>query len=138
MGVQKVRRDVYLIAIDQLCNQSGAELASTGQIAKGLGIAAGIVSTTLKQLVKDSLIILQPYEGAKLTEAGRNRLRKVHWRLRLIEMWLSTSLNLEKDFLTEEAMRIESVASARLMEALDSALGHPEFDRGDGSSLGSC
>ena len=128
MGAQKVRGDDYLIAIDQLGDQSGTELARTGRIAKRLGIADGIVSTTLKQLAKDGLIILQPYEGAKLTESGRNRLSKVLWRLRLIEMWLSTSLNLEKEFLAEEAMRIEPAASARLMEAIDAALGHPEFD----------
>lgn len=47
---------------------------------------------------------------------------------RLIEMWLSTSLNLVKEFLTEDAMRIEPAASARLMEAIDAALGHPELD----------
>lgn len=128
MGAQKVRGDDYLIAIDQLGDQSGTELARTGRIAKRLGIADGIVSTTLKQLAKDGLIILQPYEGAKLTESGRNRLSKVLWRLRLIEMWLSTSLNLEKEFLTEEAIHIEAAASARLMEAIDAALGHPEFD----------
>lgn len=128
MGAQKVRGDDYLIAIDQLGDQSGTELARTGRIAKRLGIADGIVSTTLKQLAKDGLIILQPYEGAKLTESGRNRLSKVLWRLRLIEMWLSTSLNLVKEFLTEDAMCIEPAASARLMEAIDAALGHPEFD----------
>ncbi len=123
MGVQKVRGDVYLMAIDQLCERSGSEPARTGQIAERLGVAAGIASTMLKQLAKDSLIVHQPYEGAKLTELGRNRLSRVLRRLRLIEMWLSTSLNLEREYLTEEALRLESAASERLIEALAAALG---------------
>lgn len=135
MGVQKIRGDLYLIAIDQLLRGSGSEPARTGRIAKKLGIADGIASTKLKQLAKDGLIVYQPYEGATLTESGCNRLSEVLRRVRLIEIWLSTSLNLEREVLSEDALRMEAVASDRLVTAIESAVGCFEFDRADESRV---
>lgn len=135
MGVQKIRGDLFLIAIDQLRGGSGSEPARTGRIAKRLGIADGIASTKLKQLAKDGLIVYQPYVGTTLTESGCNRLSEVLRRLRLIEIWLSTSLNLEREFLSEDALRMEAVASDRLVKAIESAVGCFAFDRADESRI---
>lgn len=118
MGTQKVRIDDYLLAIDRICGQSESVLARTGQIAKLLGLADGTASSTLKDLAETGLIELKPYEGSKLTELGRVRLRVTYERLRLIKTWLSTLLQLEDASLTDEAIRLESSASDALINAL--------------------
>lgn len=128
MGKPKVYDDLYLMAIEQLCCRTGRELARTGQIGKRLGISDAVVSTKLKQLYHDGLIVYHSHAGAKLTEQGRDRLERALRRLQLIEMWLSTSLNLERVTLAEDALRLEWAVSEKLINAIDSALGHPPFD----------
>lgn len=128
MSKPKVYDDLYLMAIEQLCSRSGIELARTGHIGKRLGISDAVVSTKLKQLCHDGLIVHHSHEGAKLTEQGRDRLGRVLRRIQLIEMWLSTSLNLERVTLAEDALRLEWAVSEKLINAIDSALEHPPFD----------
>lgn len=132
--MQKVRVEDYLIAIDHLCEGADSTLAKSGQIAKALGIANGTVSTTLLKLAADGLIIHQPYEGARLSELGHNRAQYVIRRLRIIELLLRNLLGWERELVTIEARLLEPVISVRLIDALDSFLNFPEFDR-DGLAI---
>lgn len=122
----KGRVEDYLIAIDRLCEQTGCELARSGQIAKVLGVTHGMVSTKLVRLADGGLIIYQPYEGAKLTELGRTRSRRVIRRLRIIELFLVTFAGWERESVVDEGRRLETVISDKVVDALNSFLGFPE------------
>jgi DtxR family Mn-dependent transcriptional regulator len=126
--MRKARVEDYLVAIDQLCEQDSTALARSGRIAKVLGIAHGTVSTSLLRLVVDGRIVLLPYEGAHLTDLGRICCRKLVRRRRIIELLLKKLLKCEHDFAVDEARLLETAASDRLIDSLDSILGFPEFD----------
>ena len=60
----------YVKAIYQLASSDDAEVA-TGQIASALGVLPGTVTSMLKTLDESKLATYTPYEGVRLTAAGR-------------------------------------------------------------------
>ena len=62
---------------------------ATGQIAAALGVLPGTVTSMLKTLDESNLATYTPYEGVRLTPAGRALALRVLRRHRLIEQFLS-------------------------------------------------
>ena len=94
----------------------------------------------LKTLSEADLATYTPYEGARLTPAGVRLALTVLRRHRLIELFLSQTLNLAWDEVHEEAEHLEHAVSERLVDRIDAYLGHPTVDphgdpipRADGS-----
>ena len=143
--IRRTRVEDYLAAIDQVCEDGNLDRARTGVVAKTIGVSKGTVSSVLKELADAGFIDLAPYEGAKLTEQGRQRARRVLRRYRLMELFLSRTLGVAWEAVAEEAWSLEPAASDRLMELIDSLLARPEFDphgnpipRADGTLPANC
>jgi len=117
----------YVKAIYQLAPQSGAAVA-TGQIATALGVLPGTVTSMLKTLDESSLATYTPYEGVRLTPSGRGLALRVLRRHRLIEQFLSQTLNLTWDEVHEEAENMEHAVSDSLIDRIDAYLGYPATD----------
>ena len=66
--------------------------------------------------------------GITLTAAGRVSALAVVRRHRLLEMFLVTELDLAWDEVHEEAEALEHAVSDRLLDRIDTRLGHPRFD----------
>ena len=75
----------YVKTIYQLASESGAGAVATGQIATALGVLPGTVTSMLKTLDDGKLATYVPYEGVKLTSAGRGLALRVLRRHRLID-----------------------------------------------------
>jgi DtxR family Mn-dependent transcriptional regulator len=118
----------YAKAIYQLAQQTGAEAVATGQIATALGVLPGTVTSMLKTLDESKLATYTPYEGVRLTPAGRALALRVLRRHRLIEQFLSKTLNLTWDEVHEEAEHMEHAVSDALVDRIDAYLGHPATD----------
>ena len=118
----------YLKAILQIELQDGPPSVSTGQIAAALDVSPGTVTSMQKTLADAGLAIYRPYEGVKLTEAGRVIALRMVRRHRLIELFLVQTLNLSWDQVHEEAEHMEHAVSDFLIERIDAFLGRPEFD----------
>jgi DtxR family Mn-dependent transcriptional regulator len=118
----------YAKAIYQLAQQSGADAVATGQIATALGVLPGTVTSMLKTLDESKLATYTPYEGVRLTAAGRALALRVLRRHRLIEQFLSQTLNLTWDEVHEEAENMEHAVSDALIDRIDAYLGHPATD----------
>jgi DtxR family Mn-dependent transcriptional regulator len=118
----------YVKAIYQLAQQSGAEAVATGQIATALEVLPGTVTSMLKTLDESKLATYTPYEGVRLTPAGRALALRVLRRHRLIEQFLSKTLNLTWDEVHEEAENMEHAVSDALIDRIDAYLGHPATD----------
>jgi DtxR family Mn-dependent transcriptional regulator len=118
----------YAKAIYQLAQQSGADAVATGQIATALGVLPGTVTSMLKTLDESKLATYTPYEGVRLTAAGRALALRVLRRHRLIEQFLSQTLNLTWDEVHEEAENMEHAVSDTLIDRIDAYLGHPATD----------
>ena len=101
---------------------------ATGNIAAALGVLPGTVTSMLKTLDESNLATYTPYEGVRLTAAGRALALRVLRRHRLIEQFLSQTLNLTWDEVHEEAEHMEHAVSDALVDRIDAYLGHPTTD----------
>ena len=117
----------YIKAIFQICHAGGGQ-AATGQLATALGVSPGTVTSMLKTLSESKLVTYTPYEGVRLTSAGNALALRVVRRHRLIELFLVKTLDLSWDEVHEEAEHMEHAVSDRLIDRIDSFLGHPESD----------
>ncbi len=118
----------YAKAIYQLAQQTKSDAVATGQIASALGVLPGTVTSMLKTLDESKLATYTPYEGVRLTPAGRALALRVLRRHRLIEQFLSQTLNLSWDEVHEEAEHMEHAVSDALIDRIDAYLGHPATD----------
>jgi DtxR family transcriptional regulator, Mn-dependent transcriptional regulator len=118
----------YVKTIYVLAQKANAAEVATGQIAAALGVLPGTVTSMLKTLDESNLATYTPYEGVRLTAAGRALALRVLRRHRLIEQFLSQTLNLSWDEVHEEAEHMEHAVSDALVDRIDAFLGHPTTD----------
>jgi DtxR family Mn-dependent transcriptional regulator len=117
----------YVKTIYQLAEPDEAAVA-TGQIAAALGVLPGTVTSMLKTLDESQLATYTPYEGVRLTAAGRGLALRVVRRHRLIERYLVETLQLSWDEVHEEAENMEHAVSDWLVDRIDAMLGYPSTD----------
>ena len=118
----------YVKTIFTICSRENGGSAATGAIAQALQVSPGTVTSMLKTLSESNLATYTPYEGARLTDAGRALALRVLRRHRLIEEFLVKTLNLTWDEVHEEAEHMEHAVSDFLVDRIDRFLGHPEVD----------
>ncbi len=139
MASLTVENYVKAIALISARSEPGSAV-STGELAQALSVSPGTVTGMLKTLSEASLATYTPYEGARLTEAGRRLALKVIRRHRLLELFLARTLEMSWDEVHEEAEHMEHTASERLVDRIEAFLGYPAVDphgdpipRADGS-----
>jgi DtxR family Mn-dependent transcriptional regulator len=118
----------YVKTIYQLAQAADDGAVATGQIAVALSVLPGTVTSMLKTLDESNLATYTPYEGVRLTQSGRGLALRVLRRHRLIEQFLSQTLNLTWDEVHEEAEHMEHAVSDSLIDRIDDFLGHPSTD----------
>jgi DtxR family Mn-dependent transcriptional regulator len=119
---------------------AGEGAASTGDIARELGVTAPSVTGMLVRMKGLGLVGYQPYKGAELTEQGRREVMRLLRRHRVLETFMIEHLGFGWDEVHVEAERMEHAMSDEFTDRLARHLGHPSFDphgdpipRGDGS-----
>jgi DtxR family Mn-dependent transcriptional regulator len=117
----------YVKAIYQVAGHEGRP-AATGKLAEALAVSPGTVTSMLKTLSESGLAEYAPYEGARLTDAGRTLALRVLRRHRLIELFLSRTLQMNWDEVHEEAENMEHAVSDLLIDRIDAYLGYPAAD----------
>jgi len=118
----------YVKTIYQLAGEAATPAVATGQIAAALGVLPGTVTSMLKTLDESNLATYTPYEGVRLTAAGRALALRVVRRHRLIERFLVETLDLSWDEVHDEAENMEHAVSDWLVDRIDAYLGYPSTD----------
>jgi DtxR family Mn-dependent transcriptional regulator len=118
----------YVKTIYQICARRGGELATTGELATALQVSPGTVTSMLKTLSESELATYAPYEGVRLTDAGKALALRIIRRHRLIEVFLVRTLGLSWHEVHEEAEHLEHAVSDRLIDRIDAFLDHPKTD----------
>ncbi|MGI9474225.1 MAG: metal-dependent transcriptional regulator [Rubripirellula sp.] len=118
----------YVKAIYQLGGHVSDQVVATGAVAQQLSVSPGSVTAMLKTLRDAELVEYAPYEGVRLTASGKKLALRVLRRHRLIELFLSKTLDLTWDEVHEEAEHMEHAVSDRLVDRIDDYLGNPESD----------
>jgi DtxR family transcriptional regulator, Mn-dependent transcriptional regulator len=128
VSVTSLTVENYMKAILQISLQSGSDWISTGELAKYMDVAPGTVTSMLKTLKQSKLVEYRPYEGASLTDDGKQTAIRVLRRHRLIELFLFQTLKLTWDQIHAEAENMEHAVSDFLVDHIDEYLGFPETD----------
>lgn len=120
--VEDYVKAIYALTLDP------DQAASTSQIADRLGITAGSVSTMIKRMDAAGLAEHVPYRGVRLTPTGRQLALGVIRRHRLLELFLSQSLDIPWEDVHRFADALEHAASDELIELIAEKLGDPASD----------
>ena len=118
----------YVKAIYQLGGHVADQVVATGALAQQLSVSPGSVTAMLKTLRDADLVEYAPYEGVRLTLSGKKLALRVLRRHRLIELFLSKTLDMPWDEVHEEAEHMEHAVSDRLIDRIDDYLGNPHTD----------
>jgi DtxR family transcriptional regulator, Mn-dependent transcriptional regulator len=116
----------YLKGIYKLQEAGGR--ATVTALARNQSVSPASASAMLKKLAALGLIEHEPYQGARLTEAGEKVALEVIRHHRLLELYLARTLGLDVDAVHDEADRLEHVISEELEARIDQALGYPTHD----------
>ena len=121
----KSRQD-YLKAILSL-DLKGVK-ASTSSISEKLNTKPASVTGMFKVLSDLGLIEYKPYQGAVLTQSGREEAISLVRKHRLWETFMVENLGFGWDEVHEVAEQLEHVESKQLVDRLDAYMGYPSFD----------
>lgn len=105
-----------------------SEPITSSVLAARLGLAASSVTEMVKKLAAAGFVTHVPYGAVTLTEQGRTLALRMLRRHRLIETWLVETFDYRWDEVHGDAEVLEHAISDRLLEAIDSSLGHPTRD----------
>ena len=114
-------KEIYTLELDH-------SHVTTSMLAFTFGCSPASVTGMLKKLANLLWVVYEPYQGVKLTSAGREIALEVIRHHRLIETYLSRELDIPRDRLHAEADKLEHALSEYLEDRIDSLLGHPLFD----------
>lgn len=113
----------YLETIFDLESRDGP--AKTTAIAKCLKVAPASVTEVLKSLSEKGFIQYEPYQGATLTDEGRKIADTIKRKHRLLEVFLTDVLKLNRDKVHDEACRMEHSISEDTETAICKMLDAP-------------
>lgn len=102
--------------------------ATTGALARHLGVRPASVTGMLKRLAEAGLVDYRPRGGARLTSEGRRLALQVIRKHRLLERFLHDVLGFPWDQVHAEAERLEHAVSEEFIRRLAAWLGEPEHD----------
>ncbi|RMB60126.1 metal-dependent transcriptional regulator [Tessaracoccus antarcticus] len=97
-------------------------------LAERFGTTPASASSTVKRLVRQGLLVHEPYGPILLTAAGERQAVMMVRRHRLIETLLVETLGYSWDEVHDEAENLEHAASDLLIDRIDAMLGNPDVD----------
>jgi len=122
--VDSIAVENYLKSLWQL----GPDNVATLDLAKDLNVTPASATKMVKRLTEKGLVDHIPYRGASLTKEGESKALSVVRRHRLLETFLSQTLELGSEQLHDEAERLEHALSDELENAIANYLGNPSRD----------
>ena len=117
----------YLKTIYALQEHSGTG-ATTNAIAAALSITPASVTGMIKKLAEMKLVRHTPYQGVELTKTGEKIALEVVRHHRLLELFLTETLDYPWDKVHAEADQLEHVISEEFEDRIAAQLGDPVID----------
>jgi DtxR family Mn-dependent transcriptional regulator len=95
------------------------------RLAESLHVSRPTVTTTLKRMMRDGFIKINPRKEILLTAKGQSIAEYLQRRHRVVERWLTDVLGLDWAKSDAEAHRLEHAMSDEIAELLNKHLGNP-------------
>jgi len=96
------------------------------RLAEWLEVSPPTVTATIKRMIRDGWVTMDPSKEIRLTPAGREAARSVLRRHMLAELLLARILDVPWSRVHQEADAMEHTISSETMERLAAKLDHPE------------
>jgi DtxR family transcriptional regulator, Mn-dependent transcriptional regulator len=106
----------------------GDKRVQMGQLASAMGVVPGTATSMVKTLADSGLVKYEPRGGVQLTARGEKLALHVLRRHRLVELFLVKVLELDWSEVHVEAEELEHSISDKVLDKIDSLLGHPSVD----------
>ncbi|MBI4052898.1 MAG: metal-dependent transcriptional regulator [Candidatus Diapherotrites archaeon] len=116
----------YVRAIFILSGRLG-EVRGKG-LSEYLGVSKNTVSTMLKRLRAQKLVLYEEYGAVSLTKKGERLAKDLTARHRLIELFLTRVLKRNPKTVHGEADLLEHAFSEQSLKSMRKLLGNPKFD----------
>ncbi len=113
----------YLEAIYDIAGKDGS--AKTTAIARCLKVTPASVTEAVKSMADKGLVTYEPYRGATLTPGGLEIAMKIKRKHRLLEVFLTDMLHINRSKVHDEACRMEHSLSDEAGDALCRMLNAP-------------
>ncbi len=113
----------YVRGVHYLCEEYG--VARPVALARRLNVSKNTVSRMVQVLVGKGLLEHEGYSDIRLTGRGRQLARRLTYRHRLIERFLSDVLGVRPSCVHLEADRLEHGFSSQSITGLERLLKHP-------------
>jgi DtxR family Mn-dependent transcriptional regulator len=123
--VENYLKRLYL---EQRAGGGNGQLVSMGRLATAMGVVPGTATAMVKALADSGLVQYSPRTGVQLTDAGTQLALHVLRRHRLLELFLVRIVGLDWSEVHDEAEELEHAISDKLLERIDTLLGHPTAD----------
>ncbi len=120
-ALQDYLREIYKL-------QADTARVRTSTLARRMQVAPPSATAMVKRLAALGLADHVPYRGVRLTRRGERIALEVLRHHRLIELYLSETLELGLEAVHAEADRLEHALSETLEQRIDEALGSPRED----------
>ena len=104
------------------------QLVPMGKLAAAMEVVPGTATSMIKALADSGLVSYEPRSGARLTKGGEQLALHVLRRHRLVELFLVKVLGLDWSEVHDEADKLEHAISQKVLDRMDSVLGHPSVD----------
>ena len=117
----------YLKAIFKISERNDSP-ANTNAIAAEINTSAASVSDMISRLAKKEVVHYEKWKGVTLTQTGRKIATNLIRKHRLWEVFLTEKLYFSWDEVHPIAEQLEHIRSEKLVNKLDTYLGHPKFD----------
>jgi len=125
----------YLEAMLDL--SAGGRPVKTTEIARRLGVTPASVTEAVQRLSREGMVAYRPYRGVSLSEKGRTVARRLKRKHRLLEVFLTRVLRMNRRNAHDEACRLEHALSDDAGDALCRSLGGPRSCP-DGDAIPPC
>src|SRR3954471_12129542 len=122
--IENYLKQLYLEELQTPAN----EPVAMGRVAALMNVVPGTATTMVKALADSKLVRYSPRSGVQLTKGGRQLALHVLRRHRLVELFLVRVVGLDWSEVHAEAEELEHVISDKLLERIDTLLGHPTVD----------
>ncbi len=117
-------KEDYLRAI-YLFQEKNEKDCTVSELAKYLNLSKSTVTERLRDLVQEDLVTHEKYKPIFLTPKGEQYGKKLTYKHRIIEMFLSSILNISEKKVHEQANKMEHACSDEVVQQMANLLGNP-------------
>ena len=117
-GMKEYLKTVFLI-------EKGGNRAKNSELAKELQVMPASVTEMIRKMASAGLLDYKPYHEMKLTEKGKDTVRNILRRHRLLEKMFADFVGLDAESACDEASRLDLLLSDSAVNRICTVFDHP-------------